>query len=204
MKIRGYVVATVAGALLAGAAVWELKPAPAPGPAKVETDTLWLEKQRPDLVKPSLGQKLTTTRVRGQTTIADAPSAPARLALRSYCLPLLQPPAADSVSSKENPPPALPDFSGRRAGSRLELYSTLNSERRWQWTGTARGRVTWESSGDSVLVRGDRLWVRLVRGGIRCSPKIGATGLVGGLLDRDKPLRGAAISAGVAALGCLF
>ena len=167
-----------------------------------------LEAQRPQLEKPSLGQKLTTTRVRGQTAIADAPSAPAQLSVRQYCAPTIalqtSAPPSDSAASTENPPPVLPDFRGRRAGPRLELYSTLNNARRWQWTGHVRGRVQWESSGDSVLVRGDRLWVRLVRGAPRCAVKMGAHGLVGGLLDRENRLEGAAISAAVAAVGCLF
>ncbi|MBA3497329.1 MAG: hypothetical protein H0T86_09500 [Gemmatimonadales bacterium] len=61
-------------------------------------------------------------------------------------------------------------------GPRLELFSTLSDARRWQWTGTVRGRIRWESSGDTVLVRGDQLWTRVLRG----VPKCGAFGLVGG------------------------
>jgi hypothetical protein len=50
--------------------------------------------------------------------------------------------------------------SSRRAGPRLELFSTLNNARRWQWSGRhAASSVNWQSSGDTVLVTGDRLWV---------------------------------------------
>lgn len=196
----------IAGAAAGVGALLFLHPIPKPGPPKVQTDTLWMEAQRPQLVKPTIGQRLTTTRVRGQTAIADAPSAPAQLSVRQYCAPTiaLQTSAQrpDSASSTENPPPVLPDFRGRRAGPRLELYSTLNNARRWQWTGTARGRVQWESSGDSVLVRGDRFWVRVVRGAPRCAAYGAGGAAIGGLAGQD--LQQITITALVAALACAF
>jgi hypothetical protein len=203
--------AAAVGALVGVAILLQLRPTPSPIPPVVQTDTLWLEAQRPKLEHPSLGQRLTTTRIRGQTTIADVPSAPARLAVDRYCLPKLQPAAADSQprasdegENQLHTSALLPDFGGKRAGPRLELFSTLNNARRWQWTGTVRGRVQWQSSGDSVLVTGDRLWVRLVRGAPKCAARMAVHGLVGGLLDSDNRLDGAAIAAGVRALDCLF
>jgi hypothetical protein len=205
--VKRELLAAGVGAIAAALLVLQLRPSPAPGPPQIRTDTLWMEAQRPQLEHPSLGQKLTTTRIRGQAAIADAPSAPAQLAVRRYCDPavvdlngLRNPVISDSAA----PPAVLPDFGGKRAGPRLELFSTLNNARRWQWTGTVRGRVKWQSSGDTVLVTGDRLWVRLVRGGVKCAPKMAAHGLVGGLLDQENRLEGAAISAGVAALACAF
>jgi hypothetical protein len=198
-------VCAIAGAVLA----LQLRPAPPPAPSVVHTDTLFLEAQRPKLEHPSLGQRLTTTRVRGRTAIADAPSAPAQLAVRRYCAPMVEDGAiagaivADSAANVQHIA-VLPDFGGRRAGPRLELYSTLNNARRWQWTGTVRGRVQWQSSGDSVLVTGDRIWARLVRGAPKCAAKMAVHGLVGGLLDDENRLEGAAIAAGVRALDCLF
>lgn len=198
-------VCAIAGAVLA----LQLRPAAPRAPSVVHTDTLYLEAQRPKLEKPSLGQRLTTTRVRGQTTIADAPSAPAQLAVRRYCAPVVVDGAiagaavADSGGNVQQAP-VLPDFGGRRAGPRLDLYSTLNNARRWQWTGTVRGRVQWQSSGDSVLVTGDRLWVRLLRGAPKCAAKAAVYGLVGAGLDRENRLEGAAIAAAVRALDCLL
>jgi hypothetical protein len=209
-----FCVATVVGAGIGVAILLQLRPAPSPAPSVVRTDTLWMEKARPKLEHPTLGQRLTTTRIRGQTTIADAPSAPAQLAVRRYCEPVIKSPAVDILGDSQ--PRAsdeganqlhtalLPDFGGKKAGPRLELFSTLNNAHRWQWSGTVRGRVQWQSSGDTVLVTGDRLWVRLLRGIPKCAPKMAAHGLVGGLLDQDNRLEGAAINASVAALGCLF
>jgi len=97
-------------------------------------------------------------------------------------------------------PAILPDFAGKRSGPRIELYSTLGDGRRWQWTGTARGRVTWQSSGDSVLVRGDRLWLRIVRGTPRCATYGAAGGAIGVLGGQDP--RQAALTGLVTALAC--
>jgi hypothetical protein len=205
--MKPLLLAALVGALLAGALVWTLKPAPPPGPPVVRTEVRWMEAQRPKLEHPSLGQKLTTTRIRGQTTIADAPSAPAQLAVRRYCEPLVLQTSAvgsDSGSMNEKSPAQLPDFGGKKAGPRLELFSTLNSGHRWQWTGAVRGRAKWQSSGDTVLVTGDRLWVRLVRGAPKCAAKMAVHGLVGGILDGENRLEGAAIAAAVRALDCLF
>lgn len=208
----GFLVAAAVGALAgAGLLLW-LHPSPGPQAPIVQVDTLWMEAQRPHLAKPSLGQKLTTARVRGQVAIAAAPSAPAWLTITGYCAPVIGKPESgkadlnglrNSVISDSTVPPALlPDFGGRRAGPRLELYSTLNSARRWSWTGTVRGRATWQSSGDSVLVRGDRLWVRVVRGAPRCGAYGAAGGAIGALVGQD--LRQAAVTGLVAALACAF
>lgn len=207
-KLQSHLIAAAAAALLAGAAVWALKPSPAAGPAVVKVAPAFMEHERAQLAHPSIAQKLTTRAVKpDQVRIAEAPSAPGRLAVAMYCAPAiaLQTSAPDSTTSHHNAPPSLlPDFGGRRAGARLSLYSTLGDGRRWATDYTARGRISWSSSGDSVLVRGDRLWVRLARGAGRCAPAIGGTAAVGLLVDGEKPLRGALLGGVATALGCMF
>ena len=67
-------IAAAAG-ILGAIAAWQLRPVPAPGPARVTVDTLYMERERPHLERPSLGEKLTTAVAKAnQTRLADAPS----------------------------------------------------------------------------------------------------------------------------------
>lgn len=216
MRFPALVLVVSASAALSAAAAWRLKPAPAPGPAKVQIDTVYAEAERPDLVRPSIGQKLTTAAVKPlQTRVADAPSSAGRQAVEIYC----RPPVALQTSTKtertsrsdttshipeRNPAAVLPDFRGRRRGSQVTLFSTLNSGRRWSADYRTRGDCEWESSGDSVLWRCDRLWKRLARGAVRCAPAVGGSSAIGALADVDRPLRGAILGGAAATLGCLF
>jgi hypothetical protein len=196
--------AAAAGAIAAAVLVLELRPTPPPAPREITVDTLWLEQQRPELEKRSLGEKLTTKRIPpDQVAIASAPSMAGRLEVASYCAPLL---ATDSAQGAEPAgavnQPQLPDFAGRRDGSRYTLFSTLGDGRRWQGTYTARGRVSWESSGDTVLVTGDRLWVRIARGAPKCGLWGAGGAAAGGLASRN--LEGAIAAGAIAALSCAF
>lgn len=180
-----------------------------PTPAKVQVDTIYMEGERVP-VKPTLGQKLTTAVAKPtQTRVADKPSAQGKKAVADYCDPTLVLEdrgriRIDSTVTPTPPPPArLPDFQGRRVDGRLSLYSTLNDGRRWSADYSVRGRISWRSDGDSVIVRGDRLFVRIARGSVRCAPAAAASGAVGFLLDRTDPMRGLALGTLSAALGCL-
>lgn len=198
--------------VVGGALAWWWKPAPPAGPAKVQVDTVHMEAERVPL-KPSLGQKLTTAAARPtQTRVAEAPSAQGTSAVKLYCEPLtitVQTSATPAGSDSSNPGAdvphsRLPDFQGRRDGPRLSLLSTLNDGRRWSADYHVRGRISWTSDGDSVLVRGDRLWVRLLRGGAKCAPAIAGGGAAGLLLARrEDRLEMALLSSAAALLGCL-
>jgi hypothetical protein len=201
--VKRELLAAAAGAIAAAVLVLELRPSPPPAPPQLVTDTLWLEAQRPELEERSLREKLTTRRIQpDQVAIADAPSMPGRLDVASYCAPLVMHDTPAGEDSTHNPPPQLPDFAGRRDGARFTFYSTLGDGRRWQGSYTARGRVSWESSGDSVLVTGDRLWVRIARGAPKCGLWGAGGAAAGGLASRS--LEGAIAAGAVAALSCAF
>jgi hypothetical protein len=202
--VKRELLAAAAGAIAAAVLVLELRPTPPPAPREITVDTLWLEQQRPELEKRNLGEKLTTRRIQpDQVAIASAPSMAGRLDVASYCAPALEAassrqPAADTGQVVA----ILPDFAGRRDGSRYTLFSTLGDGRRWQGTYTARGRVSWESSGDTVLVTGDRLWVRIARGAPKCGLWGAGGAAAGGLASRN--LEGAIAAGAIAALSCAF
>lgn len=204
-----------AAAVIGALAAWQLKPAPAPGPAKVQVDTVFAEAERPHLEKPSLGERITTARAKPiQTRVAAAPSSAALQRVAIYCRPPIAlqtsavPPGSDSATSnkveRQEHPAVLPDFAGRYRGGKLTLYSTLNDGRAWSADYTVRGHIEWGSDGDSANVRGDRWFVRLLRGAARCAPAMGASGAIGTVVHRQDPLEGFALGAGSTALGCLF
>lgn len=177
--------------------------APPSGPAKIVTDTLVMEHERV-LVKPTLGQRLTTHTVKPtQTRVADTSSAASRKAVQLYCAPLAITVTDTAKFDGASKSARLPDFQGRRVDARLSLYSTLNDGRRWSADYQVRGRLSWRSDGDSVVVTGDRLWTRLVRGSARCAPAAAASGALGALLDNGRPLRGLALGAVGTIVGCL-
>jgi hypothetical protein len=201
--VKRELLALAIGAAAGAGALVYLRPLPPRIPPEIRTDTLWMEAQRPELEHRGLRDRLTTHRVEGTTAIADAPSLPGRLDVASYCAPAIAEtssgqPAADSGQVVVT----LPDFGGRRAGPRLELFSTLGDGRRWSWQGTVRGRIQWQSSGDSVLVTGDRLWVRVARGAPKCGLWGAGGAAAGGLASRS--LEGAIAAGAVAALSCAF
>lgn len=208
---------TVLGAALcvvAGAVVgWCSKAPAAPaGPAMVRTDTLYMEAERVPLT-PSFGGKLITAPAKPtQTRIADTPSAAGTKAVASYCSPSIVFADRGKISLrteaevKDSAPQfhsRLPDLGGRRDGPRLNLYSTLNDGRRWAADYHVRGRISWASDGDSVLVRGDRLWVRVLRGAPRCGAIAAASGGLGAVIDRDHPGRGFLLGSLSTIAGCL-
>jgi hypothetical protein len=200
--VKRELLALAIGAAAGAGALFFLRPLPPRIPAEIRTDTLWMEAQRPELEHRGLRDRLTTHQVEGTTAIADAPSLPGRLDVASYCAPVVHE-ASGSDTLTHNPPPAiLPDFGGRRDGPRLELFSTLGDGRRWSWQGTVRGRIQWQSSGDSVLVTGDRLWVRIARGAPKCAAWGAGGAAAGGLASRS--LEGAIAAGALTALSCAF
>jgi len=64
--------------------------------------------------------------------------------------------------------------------------------------------MIWQKSSDTVLVSGDRLWVRLALGAWHRAPAIGVGGVIGGLADVDDAPRGFLVEATAAALACLI
>lgn len=169
------------------------------------TDPAKLEKARVDPT-PGLLERVQLGRVKpSQVRIGTAPSSAGKKRVADYCTPvpaghLVQTaPAQTSANREPIPetsekagPPILPDFGGRAGGSKVFLSSTLNDGRPWDATYKVRGRWTFASSGDSVVVRSERFWSRFVRGALRCGAAAGISGGIGALVDREDPLRGAA------------
>lgn len=206
MKIRYQALALTAAAAVGAAAGWRLKPVPAPGPVRVQVDTVTAEAARPDLKRPSLGERLQTSAVTPtQTRLAEAPSSTGLERVELYCRPPVRIVRDTSNQlEKQEPPDVLPDFAGRRRRSSTTLFSTLSDGRRWAADYRTRGDCEWESSGDSVLWRCDRLWKRIARGAMRCAPPAAGAGAIGALVDTDRPLRGLVLGSIAAAAGCIF
>lgn len=165
-----------------------------------------VEAERPRTIAPSLGERLTTKAIApDQVVRASGPSVEGKRRVEAYCRPLPPEqltgtrPASSPLELREGPTGvgeltpkslALPDFGGRRQGSRLTLYSTLSDGTPWSAVYTVRGRAAWLSSGDSAAVRGDRLLVRVARGAPRCGLEAAAgaaIGVLAGLQPRQLP-----------------
>lgn len=214
MKIRGYIVATFAGALLAGAAVWRWKPTPAPTEPVVVVPDSALLKTRPTLERP-LGKRLTTERAKPQQ-IARTAGRPDTSRIAGFCAAaagaakaapaiVLQTSAKaqapDTVAASPAPPAQLPPFAGRFNGRILEIHSTLSDGNAWRGAWRVHTPVEWLADGDTVAVTQPRAWVRLLAGAKRCGLRAGvgsAAGVLLGFLVKE-PVGGAI---GGAAAGC--
>jgi hypothetical protein len=206
--------ATVVACLLVGLAIGTRIPRALelhqPGDVTVRAPER-VEAERPRTIAPGLGERLTTKAIApDQVVRGSSPSVEGKRRVEAYCRPL--PPeqltgprpassplalelrkSAAEISTAENR--TLPDFGGRRQGSRLTLYSTLSDGTPWSAVYRVRGRAAWLSSGDSAAVRGDRLAVRVVRGAPRCgllAAAQAAIGLLAGLRPHELPLPTAA------------
>lgn len=181
-------------------------------PAIVQVDPATLEKERVDPT-PGILERAQLGRVQPtQVRIGTAPSAAGIRRVELYCAPAaaLTPvqtsakpvPVPDSATERGTGPRILPDFNGRVNGSRAFLASTLNDGTPWDATYKVRGRWTFASVGDSVVVRSERFWSRLARGLVRCGAIAGAGAGVGVLADLSQPLQGAARGAAIGGGTC--
>lgn len=175
-------------------------------------DPASIEKARVDPT-PGLLERVQLGRVRpSQVRIGTAPSAAGKQRVADYCGPTAsaqtsaKPVATKGLQQANDVATAesrlLPDFNGKVNGSKAFLSSTLNDGTPWDATYKVRGRWTFTSSGDSVLVTSERFWSRFARGLVRCGVVASAGAGIGYLADRKQPLQGAARGAAIGGGTC--
>jgi hypothetical protein len=192
-------------------AAWHLKPDPAVEPT-VYVDAARMEKARVDPT-PGLLERIQLGRVKPtQVRIGLEPSAAGKKRVENYCGAAAAPylvqtsaksgPVPDSAKNRGTARRILPDFGGRVRGSRVSLQSTLSDGTPWAADYRVRGRWTFISDGDSVVVRSERFWSRVARGLVRCGVIAGAGAGIGYLTDSQQPLQGAARGAAIGGGTC--
>lgn len=169
-----------------------------PDPLVVLPDSA-LEQSRP---RPPKGivEKATKTIVDAEQ-IATSKGKPGRAAVLSYCRPSLaeaeplpefgknrgsaiplSAPVSRDTETLDTIPPTQPPFAGSVKDGRLTLHSTLSDGTLWRGSWRVHEPFTWSSSGDSVWVVQDRLWVRIGRGAVKCGKRAAIGGAVGGVV----------------------